>query len=126
MLRPAVRRLPAAVLATLWLATLFGGMVHGVVERHVYCQDHGAFEEQGEAGERHDDNVVGFAVGGQVSEHQACAFAFLGAKPAVPQPAVSAMRAVVAPTAPLLVVARALPARPVPVLHAAPKTSPPV
>ena len=126
MFRPAVRRLPAAILATLWLATLFGGMVHGLSEGHVYCPDHSVFEDRSDAGERHDDNVVGFAPGGELRQHHACAFACIGAKPAVPQPDAIAARPAVVATASPVVVARALPARSVPILHTAPKTSPPV
>jgi len=125
MIRPAARRLPAAVLATLWMATLLGGMVHGLVEKHVYCPDHSVFEETSPGGERHDDSVVGFTAGGEVRQHQACAFACLGAKPAVPQPDTVAARVDVAPDAPAVVVARAFPARPVPILRTAPKGSPP-
>ena len=126
---PANRRVFAAILASLWVFGLLGSLWHGRAEEHVYCSEHGTFEEAGPQAAnatppRPSDEASAGDAADERDSHEACAFfdagtiATLGDGP--PVAAVVALAAT-----PLASLSASDAFAPIDLLHLAPKGSPP-
>ena len=129
--RRAIDRVPAALLAALWMVAPSLGMIHGLEHQHHFCADHGEFEESlGQAGPADvpgstESNVR--PAGVQDSrQHEVCAFAQLLRRDAsTGRERTWAVIAVIRHAdAPRLESVAIL--SPIPLLATAPKSSPPV
>lgn len=128
--RGGVARIPAALLALFWIVAPIAGAVHGLESRHRYCFEHGAFEESEVAqhgGQPEPDEsaeVTGAGSRGDAA-HAECPFAHLYR----PDASLTAHRdsSVVACALHADALAlRSIDVRPIELLAAAPKNSPPV
>jgi hypothetical protein len=127
---PASRRIFAAFLASLWTFSLLASLWHGLQETHVYCVEHGTFEEAGELGASPARAPsAGLSVESSLADersehHEACAFFDCGNLATLgDEPPVDSVTLLAAGHAPVVGLTDAF--SPIDLLHLAPKASPP-
>jgi hypothetical protein len=124
-------RIPAALLAALWLITPVAISLHGLSERHVYCPEHGTLEEQpaestlGPRRTAPDDEIDRRDPSAAHGEHAACSFAQVGAHAGVVAEAVSAVSSALDALLVPGLTRQAEHLGSIPVFRFAPKNSPP-
>ena len=127
--RRGVARIPAALLALFWIVAPIVGAVHGLESRHRYCLEHGTFEESDAAGHGEEPQSRSAQVTRSASSddaaHAECPFSHLNRSKAslTAQAGCAAVAAPPYAEAPAL---RSIDCRPIELLAAAPKNSPPV
>jgi hypothetical protein len=119
-------RVPAAVLAAMWLLSPLVSAVHGALAEHRYCARHGSFEEVGASSraERWADDGPARVTVAFAGEHHACAFGDVipcGAARLAPPSGQAPPCAGATPP-----VIASIDLSPIPILAFAPKSSPPV
>jgi hypothetical protein len=127
--RSALRRIPAIAVAMLWVAGPALEVIHDAHTAHVYCAEHGAFEDAGKQAGAAASSTAGSATmareaDGRSESHAACAFK--ASAPCSPAGCEGPDAAIVPrhPETELRPFASLHPS-PIPLLSVAPKSSPP-
>jgi hypothetical protein len=128
--RRRLRRVPAALLALLWAIAPVLGVVHGLSSEHRFCPEHQAFEESDGSADAEDaasdcaDSHIGSTDHRDRNAHDECAFSQLLRRDAsVTAPRAWSVAAIVSHQDSFVLISADV--RPIAVLRAAPKNSPP-